>query len=180
MTLQKFLKRNGIIRHTIKKDILYFALPAIVVWFVGLVVTAIDGYEGMVVSIGKLITQPQNISLQNISGLILIFGGLTIMIVAHFTIKRFHSPTLVIKEGHQLITHGIYHIVRHPIYFGGCMVVIGVPVYGSSLKGLLVMIILILIVLNRIRMEEDLLINEFGEAYKVYKQTTKKLIPFIY
>ncbi len=60
------------------------------------------------------------------------------------------------------------------------MVLIGVPVFVSSLYGLLTMSALIPIFLNRIRMEERLLTEEFGDDYRTYKETTSKLIPFIY
>jgi protein-S-isoprenylcysteine O-methyltransferase Ste14 len=60
------------------------------------------------------------------------------------------------------------------------MVCIGVPVYASSLYGLLIMSALIPVVLNRIRIEERLLTDEFGDAYRTYKESTRKLIPFIY
>jgi len=35
-------------------------------------------------------------------------------------------------------------------------------------------------VLNRIRIEERVLIDEYGDAYRAYKQATSQLIPFIY
>lgn len=60
------------------------------------------------------------------------------------------------------------------------MVCIGVPVYAASLLGLLMMLALIPLVLNRIRMEEKMLVGEYGDAYRAYRGTTKKLIPFIY
>jgi protein-S-isoprenylcysteine O-methyltransferase Ste14 len=60
------------------------------------------------------------------------------------------------------------------------MFFIGVPVFASSLYGLLTMSALIPVFLNRIRMEERLLTDEFGDAYRTYKEATSKLIPFIY
>jgi protein-S-isoprenylcysteine O-methyltransferase Ste14 len=39
---------------------------------------------------------------------------------------------------------------------------------------------LIPIFLNRIRMEEEMLTEEFGDAHRMYMETTRKLIPFIY
>jgi protein-S-isoprenylcysteine O-methyltransferase Ste14 len=42
------------------------------------------------------------------------------------------------------------------------------------------MSVLIPIVLNRIRMEERMLIEEFGDAYQAYRKATRKLIPFLY
>ena len=56
----------------------------------------------------------------------------------------------------------------------------GLPVYAASLYGFLAALILILIFLNRIRIEEQLLAEEFQNAYLEYRETTKKLIPFIY
>ena len=46
--------------------------------------------------------------------------------------------------------------------------------------GFVIMTALIPLFLNRIRMEEKLLTEEFGDAYKKYRETTKKLVPFVY
>ncbi len=172
MAKRGFLKRHGIVRNAIRADLLYFALPALLVSSAGMVVSAWD----LVRHQGSLYI----LSVQNIVGLALIAIGLTIELVAQATLWRFYSSTLVIKEDHQLITHGVYRFTRHPIYLGVIMVCIGVPVYTSSLYGLLTMSALIPIILNRIRMEERLLSEEFGDAYRAYKEATSKLIPFIY
>ena len=113
-------------------------------------------------------------------GFILILIGFVILFVAHLTIGRFHASTLVIRKDHQLITHGIYRFTRHPIYLGVITAAIGIAVYSSSLSGLVIMSALIPIFLNRIRMEERLLVEEFGDAYRRYRETTRKLFPFIY
>jgi protein-S-isoprenylcysteine O-methyltransferase Ste14 len=103
------------------------------------------------------------------------------MLMAAGTLKRFYASTLIIRHDHQLITHGLYRFTRHPIYFGAIIaVVIAVPVYASSLYGFLTLSVLIPIILNRIRIEERLLTEEFGDAYRTYQETTSKLIPFIY
>ena len=60
------------------------------------------------------------------------------------------------------------------------MVVTGLPLYVASLYGFLTSLVLTPILLNRIRLEEKLLIEEFQDAYQKYKKTTNKLIPFIY
>ena len=118
--------------------------------------------------------------MQSIVGLAAIMIGLTIMIVGQVTLFRNYSATVVIREDHQLITHGIYRFTRNPMYLGLIMVVIGLPVYVASLYGGVTMLVLIPIILNRIRLEERLLTEEFQEAFRKYKETTKKLIPFIY
>ena len=102
------------------------------------------------------------------------------MIIGQVTLRRNYSGTVVIREDHQLITHGIYRFTRNPMYMGLIMVVTGLPVYTASLNGFLTSLVLIPIILNRIRLEEKLLTAEFQEAYQKYKETTKKLLPFIY
>ncbi len=183
MAKRGFLTRHRIVRNAIREDMLYFALPALLVFTAGLVVSAMDGYDGLLGKIWELVRQPENLqllSVQRIPGLALVVIGFTIALVAHLTIRWFYSSTLIIREDHQLITHGIYRFTRHPIYLGVIIALIGVPVYVSSLYGLLIMSALIPIFLNRIRMEERLLTEEFGDAYRAYKETTSKLIPFIY
>ena len=102
------------------------------------------------------------------------------MLVGQATLWRNYSSTVVIRDDHQLVTHGIYHLIRNPIYFGLIMAVIGLPVFVASWSGFLSSLVLIPIVLNRIRLEEELLAEEFRDAYLSYKETTKKLVPFIY
>lgn len=166
------------------EDVLSFGIPALVVFFVGLMVSARDGYNGLTATLWHLIKQPENLhllSLANIIGLLLYAVGLTIAIVAAWTLGTFYSSTLVTREDHRLITHGLYRYCRHPIYLGVIIVVcFGVPIYSSSLYGFLILSLLIPIFLNRIRIEERLLIEQFGSQYEEYRKTTSKLIPFLY
>jgi protein-S-isoprenylcysteine O-methyltransferase Ste14 len=161
-----------IVRNTMRQDMLVFALPATFFYIAGLVISARD-----------LVRQQDRLfvlSEHSIVGLALIIIGLTILFVSAGTLRRYYSSSLVIREDHRLITHGVYCFTRHPIYLGGIMVCIGVPVYASSLLGLLMMLALIPPILNRIRIEERMLIDEFGDAYLAYQEATSKLIPFIY
>ncbi len=169
-------------RKTIQKDILLFGIPAFTVFLLGLIVSGRDGYDGLVGTIWDLIKHPGNLRLLsgwNIAGLSLFIVGLTIAIVAAWTLKRFYSSTLVTREDHQLITHGVYRFARHPLYLGVLIAVMGVPVYAPSLYGFLILSLLIPIFLFRIKMEEDMLTEHFGDEYRAYRKATKKLIPFL-
>ncbi len=173
-----------IARHRIKQDILYFGIPALVVFFAALSVSAATGrYDGLVATLWRLIVAPSRIaalSANNIVGLAMLVVGLSVAFTGVFTLKRFYSSSLVIRERHQLITHGPYRVVRHPIYLGALVACFGAPVYASSLLSFAIMSALIPLVLNRIRMEEELLMEEFGDAYRKYRATTKRLIPFVF
>ena len=182
MAKREFLARHGIVRNAVRKDILQFAIPAIIIFFMELIFCA-DSLTGIWGTSWGLVKQPQNLSVfpvLRIVGLALFIIGLTIMIVGQATLWRNYSGTVVIREDHQLVTHGIYRFTRNPIYLGLIMVVIGIPVYAASMYGFLISLLLIPIILNRIRLEEELLTEEFQDAYQKYKETTKKLIPFIY
>ena len=170
-------------RNAIKKDLLFFAPPALIIFTAGLIFSARDGWEGLPTTLRKLIEQPErlfSLPAQNIAGLALILSGFTIILVAHFTLGRAYSSTLVIRKDHQLVTHGIYRFARHPIYLGAIMICMGVPVHASSLRGLLTMLALIPVLLIRIRIEERLLSEAFGDAHQIYMDSTRKLIPFIF
>ena len=153
-----------------RRDSLFFGLPAVVVLTVGLIFCARDGlYDGIVFSVAE------------IAGLTLLVAGLTIMLIGQATLKRSYSGTLVVRRDHKLVTHGIYRFTRHPIYLGAIIgLCIGIPLFTLSLYGFLILLALIPIALNRIRMEEGMLTEEYGEAYRSYRERTSKLITLIY
>ena len=176
-----FLKRQGIVRHAIREDLLFFAIPAVLVLFAGTVVSSRDGFAGLIYdSLFGYSRGNFRFSTPNLIGFTLIVLGYTVAFIALFTLWHNYSSTLVIRENHQLITHGIYRYVRHPIYLGVLLVVFGIPVSVSSLFGFLIMVILFPIFLIRIRIEENLLLAKFGETYQKYKDTTCMLIPFLF
>ena len=170
-------------RKTVKNDLLLFGIPALTIFCLGLIVSARDGYDGLIGTIWNLTQYPENLRWLlgwNIAGLSLFIVGLSIAIVAAWTLKRFYASTLVTREDHQLVTHGVYRLARHPLYLGVLIAIMGVPVYAPSLYGFLILSLLIPIFLLRIKMEEDMLIEHFGDEYQAYQKVTKKLIPFLY
>ena len=98
MAKRGFLTRHRIVRNAIREDVLYFALPALLVFTAGLVVSAWD----LIRQQGSLYI----LSVQSIVGLALIVIGLTNNLVAQITLWRFYSSTLVIKgnrSGHYFV-----------------------------------------------------------------------------
>jgi len=159
---------KNIKRDAIKEDLLFSALPAVITLFVGLVVSMLYAADSIVIKILALVDQPRsiaNFSLQNFTGLFLVISGFIILITAQTTLGKFYSSSVVIRNNHQLITHGIYRYTRNPIYLGVIFVFFGIPIFVSSLLGLLIMSALIPIFLYRIRLEERLLLEEFGDTY---------------
>jgi protein-S-isoprenylcysteine O-methyltransferase Ste14 len=183
MSKRGFLARHQIVRNAIRADVLFFALPALFVFTVGVFFSVWDGWRGIFPTMWGVIVQPRSLLFlptHSILVLLLVIAGFAIMFLALATLRRNYSSTLVIREDNQLITHGIYRYVRHPIYLGVIMVCFGMPLYASSLRGFLVMAVLVPIILGRITIEERLLEEEFGDEHRTYTKTTRKLIPFVY
>lgn len=171
------------VRNAIKKDVVQFAVPALIVWVLELGFLARDGLGSFWVKLWGLITHPVSLfefPVLSIVGLLMTLFGLVFLAWGQITLFKSYSGTLVIRENHQLIRHGIYSYVRNPMYFGLFLVVFGLPAYVPSLSAFLVSLLMIPIVLNRMRLEEALLTEHFQDEYQKYKSSTKRLIPFVY
>ncbi|MEK6476114.1 isoprenylcysteine carboxylmethyltransferase family protein [Catalinimonas sp. 4WD22] len=80
-------------------------------------------------------------------------------------------------EDESLNTEGILGAVRHPLYFGGLLIIIGFWLFAPSLANLITVIMLILYILVGIRFEERKLVAQYGEAYKKYQEEVPMLFP---
>jgi protein-S-isoprenylcysteine O-methyltransferase Ste14 len=116
----------------------------------------------------------------NILGILIFIAGLIITVNAQVTLKLNYSSMLRIREGHQLITHGIYKYVRHPVYSGVILRAFAIPIYAMSLQGFLFALTGIALFNYRIGVEEKMLIEEFGDEYLEYTKATWKLLPYIF
>jgi protein-S-isoprenylcysteine O-methyltransferase Ste14 len=89
--------------------------------------------------------------------------------------------TIETHVNQQVVTTGPYMLVRHPSYSGLIIFCIG---YGIALQNWLSLAIAVIIplisLLYRIRIEEKVLLLSFGIEYENYISTTKKLIPWIW
>jgi protein-S-isoprenylcysteine O-methyltransferase Ste14 len=80
----------------------------------------------------------------------------------------------------QVISTGVYGIVRHPLYLGCLLMLIGAPLLVGSIYGLGLSLIAVVVLVGRILGEEKMLVNEL-EGYEDYKKkVTYRLIPFVW
>jgi len=115
-----------------------------------------------------------------IVGLFLGAGGLAVRYVAFTTLGRFFSRTLREAEGHTLITSGIYQYIRHPGYLSDLMIFFGIAMAMSNLISfILIPVTFAFAYTYRIYTEENMMIKIFGDQYRAYQKTSKRLIPFI-
>ncbi len=104
--------------------------------------------------------------------------GIIIRWISIIQLNKWFTVDVAITENHNLKTDGIYKKVRHPGYLGLLLICTGLSIAMNSIVSLLVVSVPIyLAVIYRIKVEERILINEFGERYKQYMSKTHRLLP---
>jgi protein-S-isoprenylcysteine O-methyltransferase Ste14 len=114
-------------------------------------------------------------------GLLLIIIGMTIRFIAVFTLGKMFTVDVTIRKDHKVRKDGIYRCLRHPSYAGSLLSFIGFGLHLNNWLSLFVITIPMFIVfIMRIKIEENLLVSQFGSDYTEYKKGSYRLIPFIY
>lgn len=120
-------------------------------------------------------------SLMSIAGIVMIVSGILFRAWAVRTLGKYFTPTVQIKEEHQLVNSGPYKIIRHPSYFAAFLSITGGAVLLESMTGIVVSIIAMSIAYYiRIGIEEQKLLEHFGNRYREYMLETKRIIPFVF
>jgi protein-S-isoprenylcysteine O-methyltransferase len=113
-----------------------------------------------------------------IVGLISMYGGLAPGEWAARTLGRFYRTRVTIHEKHQVVTRGPYRLIRHPVYAGGILTMVGIGLCLGNWISLAVCVAAGLLgYLNRIRVEEGVLESALGQPYLDYERRTKRLLP---
>ena len=111
-------------------------------------------------------------------GVIILAGALVVFWRAHADLGLNWSPTLEIREKHELITHGIYGVIRHPMYASQWLWVIAQPLLLQNwIAGWLDLLVFILFYSLRVRAEEQLMLEQFGDEYRSYMQKVGAVLP---
>lgn len=113
------------------------------------------------------------------TGVILTAIGLWFSIWARIHLGRFWSSMVMIKEGHQLVVTGPYRFVRNPMYTGILVASVGAAIAIGELLAFIAVGIGVIGVFMKIRAEEEILLEKFGEKYLQYRSKVKVIIPFI-
>ncbi|HWA52030.1 MAG TPA: isoprenylcysteine carboxylmethyltransferase family protein [Patescibacteria group bacterium] len=109
-----------------------------------------------------------------------VFIGLVIAIIARNTLSKNWSGNIEIKKNHELITSGVYGIIRNPIYTGIITMCTGTFLAARNLASLLFLIFMTIFCIYKLKEEEKLLQKHFPKTYPSYKKKVKSLIPFMY
>ncbi|HYA86405.1 MAG TPA: isoprenylcysteine carboxylmethyltransferase family protein [Nitrospirota bacterium] len=116
-----------------------------------------------------------------------ILGGLLLVLSSIFFYRSYSdntyaSPLVRIQRerNQQVVSTGVYSIVRHPMYLGSLLLFLGTPMLLASFYGLILGLVNVVILAMRIIGEEKMLISEL-DGYKEYLRKVRyRLIPFIW
>ena len=114
-------------------------------------------------------------------GLIFVMFGFSLRQWSIKILGKFFTPVVNIQKDQRIIQTGPYKLIRHPSYTGLLIEVVGVGLFLSNwISTIIIFILLFSSLTYRIKIEEKVLINEFGSEYSNYIRNTKKLIPYIF
>ena len=116
-----------------------------------------------------------------LAGVICLIIGLWLFYRSHADLGTNWSITLEVREGHRLITEGVYRGVRHPMYSALALYAVGqalvIPNWVAGLSNLIAFAVLFAL---RIGEEERMMAQQFGAEYAAYAARTKRLIPRVW
>ena len=114
-----------------------------------------------------------------IVGDVLVALGLLVVFLV-FRENTFTSATIEIATDQKVISTGPYSLVRHPMYSGAFIMLLGVPIALGSWCGLLAVIPLILVIVARLFDEEKFLAQSLVGYPEYLNRVLYRLIPFVW
>jgi len=97
---------------------------------------------------------------------------------SHTDLGRNWSPSLQIREGHTLVSDGVYRSIRHPMYASIWLWGIAQTLLLQNwIAGWASLVLFLPMYILRVPREERMMLEQFGEAYRVYMGQTGRVIP---
>jgi protein-S-isoprenylcysteine O-methyltransferase Ste14 len=112
-------------------------------------------------------------------GDVLVVAGLTIGMLV--VVQNSYAAAAVrVEEGQKLASRGLYKLVRHPMYTGSLILMVGIPLALGSYWGLLILIVGLLVLISRI-LDEEKMLNQELAGYSEYTQRVRyRLMPYVW
>ncbi len=110
-------------------------------------------------------------------GLALTAAGVAISIWARVSLGANWSGVVTLKDDHELIRKGLYRWIRHPIYTGILLAMIGTAMIKGHLRGWLGFLVVWAAFYIKARREEGFLRQEFGDGFEEHARHTGMFFP---
>jgi len=119
---------------------------------------------------------PESATVQEL-GILLTSLGVAVAVWARYCLGQYWSSRVVLKVDHQLIRSGPYAYIRHPIYAGMLLAVVGTALAVGEWRAFAGFGLALIGWSRKAMTEEALLASEFGEQYRAYQRQTGFLTP---
>lgn len=109
------------------------------------------------------------------AGLLLISIGLSLNVVADRQFKSHNTTVKPFQPSSALVTDGIFHFTRNPMYLGMVVVLVGIGIILATVSPIIVILIFAWWINTRfIVLEEQSLTEQFGQAYIEYRSKVRR------
>ncbi|MGV0745476.1 methyltransferase family protein [Mycolicibacterium sp. XJ870] len=115
----------------------------------------------------------------SVIGDVLVAGGLGLAMLTVIQ-NSYAAANVKVESGQTVTTTGLYALVRHPMYFGNVIMMIGIPLALGSYWGLLFLVPGVLVLVSRIRDEESLLADELAGYTEYIRKVRYRLVPLVW
>jgi protein-S-isoprenylcysteine O-methyltransferase Ste14 len=111
-------------------------------------------------------------------GTVVFAGALLLLWRSHVDLGRNWSPKMQIREEHTLVTGGVYKYMRHPMYSAHFLwAVAQVLLLHNWIAGPAFLVTSVPLYLFRVPVEERMMLDRFGEEYRMYINRTGRMFP---
>jgi protein-S-isoprenylcysteine O-methyltransferase Ste14 len=116
-----------------------------------------------------------------VAGVMCLVIGLWLFHRSHADLGTNWSITLEVRQQHRLVTQGVYRRIRHPMYSALVLYCVGqalvIPNWVAGPVNLIAFTVLFAL---RVRAEERMMVEQFGDEYATYAARTKRLVPGVW
>jgi protein-S-isoprenylcysteine O-methyltransferase Ste14 len=110
-------------------------------------------------------------------GVFATLAGMAVALWARIHLGQYWSDKVVLKVDHQLIRTGPYAHMRHPIYSGVLLAVLGTALVLGQWRGVLAFVILLVNYSIKANKEDQILANQFGGEFREHENHAGFLFP---
>lgn len=114
------------------------------------------------------------------TGVVVAVLGILLRLWAVLTLRERYTRTLLVEEGQAIERGGPYRLVRHPGYTGSLLCLNGIALAScSALIFLLSLAATFAAYAYRVRVEDGMLVDKFGDQYRRYCSEVGAVVPFV-
>jgi protein-S-isoprenylcysteine O-methyltransferase Ste14 len=103
--------------------------------------------------------------------------GIAMLVVIQ---NGYAAANITVETGQQVVSTGVYKFVRHPMYIGNVVMMLGIPLALDSYWGLLFVLPGVAALVFRIRDEEKMLVGELVGYPDYARQVRYRLLPYVW